>query len=145
MHLGTGSCADPTSNSNLTAVAGKVAFYANNPVIMSDVAIFRDVIMNHGNAYSATTGRFTAPLGGVYVFHLYYTMILTLNLNLRIQVNGGTVCSGYTDDREMGVCSAIVQLQHGDVVNVRKNLYRGSFFNGQDSSSGLSGFLYLPL
>ena len=40
----------------------------NERVQAGDVIIARDVIINQGQGYSASTGHFTAPISGVYFF-----------------------------------------------------------------------------
>ncbi len=128
-------------------ISEKVAFFARNAEIQTDkVLIFRDVTMNHGNAYNRTTGSFTAPLGGVYVFHLFYTPPGD-RLEVEIQVNGDTACTGtstddqyeYHDSLGQGTCSAIVRLNQGDVVTVRAD-NTGAIKEG--AYSGFLGFLY---
>ncbi len=127
---------------------GKVAFYARNAKIRSTVldVIFRDVITNHGNGYSNTTGSFTAPLGGIYVFHLQYVLSSHYMLSsLVIQVNGQVICNGYIGDiDDQGTCSAVIQLQQGDVVNVKKS-GTNVRLHWPEHTSSFSGFLYLPL
>ncbi len=103
--------------------------------------IFRGVITNHGNAYNNETGFFIAPLGGIYVFHLYYLMDGNTNLYILIQVNNQVVCSGHAfENYDQGVCSAVVQLDQGDVVSVRRGSDAGNVLFPAHGS-GFSGFL----
>ncbi len=140
------SCRRESQLTDLAVISGKVAFFARNAEIMPDeFAIFRDVIINHGNGYDKKTGVFKAPLGGVYIFHLYYMMEGSDDLYIAIQLKGQTVCSGYAANHfDHGVCSAAVHLKKGDVVNLRRIKKKGSL-RWPEYSSGFSGFLYLPL
>ncbi len=98
--------------------------------------------MNHGNGYNAITGAFTAPLGGVYVFNLYFSLSGGNNIDMGIEVNGKGVCDAFAagTNYDTGVCSAMAQLKPGDVVNVKK-LFNGGLHNPAHGS-GFSGFLY---
>ncbi len=121
-----------------------MAFFAHNAVLSSNRAIFRDVTLNHGNAYNADTGRFTAPLGGVYVFHLFYQTQGGNNVYLGIQVNGNDRCAGEAHDFESVSCSAIVRLEQGHVVSV-SDIYSPRSPPLTGIKSGFSGFLYFAL
>ncbi len=131
----------------LSVFPGKVAFFAQNAEVVSDIdVIFRDVITNHGNGYDSNTGSFKAPLGGIYVFNVFYTTYLDDDNDLVMQVNRKAVCIGYANENyDMGVCSAVVQLDQGDVVNVKKVCCTGSRLESSRLRSGFSGFLYSAL
>ncbi len=124
-----------------------MAFFARNggattvprTVTVNSVTVFHIIETNVGNAYNATTGLFTAPLGGVYVFHLHYGTDRDTDTELAIQANGRTVCDGNAQkDFAQGVCSAIVRLTSGDVVTVRA-IKRARVMAG--FRCGFSGFL----
>ncbi len=123
-----------------------MAFHARNAEILSDDDVrFSEVETNHGNGYDSDTGHFTAPVSGIYAFNTFFVMSSTTDLYLSIQVNGATVCTGYAmDNYDMGVCSADVQLDQGDVVHVEMTSSSGSLYS-YAYGSGFSGFLYLPL
>ena len=122
-----------------------MAFFARHAEIRSDV-VFRTITTNQGNGYNNTTGRFTAPLKGVYVFDIFYTIPASADLYFAIQVNGNTVCAAYAvENWDVGVCSAVVQLELGDVVNVKMTCCEGGSLWQPEYNSGFSGFLYLAL
>ncbi len=124
------------------AAARQAAFFARNAEIRSNIdVIFRDVTTNHGNGYNKTTGSFRAPLGGIYVFHLFFKTENKSYLNIAIQVNGKTVCLGQaSNDWDMGVCSAAVHLEEGAIVNAKRTAGAGRL-DEPSFSSGFSGFL----
>ena len=66
--------------------------------------------------------------------------------DLGILVNDNAVCAGdaVSDGNNQGTCSAILQLQVGDVVNV-KAIYGDVFLNNIGNMNGFAGFLYQAL
>ncbi len=139
-HTHTHTHAQGCSHKSFTAVSVVLVFgrYLRPP-------IFRNLEINHGNGFSSTTSSFTAPLGGIYVFHLFYSADPGRHINLGIYVNGGMVCTGVgSGDYQTGTCSTIVQLKAGDVVNARRSHGPGRV-HAPEYSTGFSGFLYLPL
>ncbi len=106
--------------------------------------IFDTVELNHGNAYNKETGNFTAPLGGIYVFHLQ-SFCWSSASRLGIHANGGLVCVYGCENKEESDCSAIVRLERGDVINVKAEqliINRTVWSSSQGSDfSGFSGFL----
>ncbi len=101
------------------------------------------VEINHGNAYNADTGDFIAPLGGIYVFHLFYTAggRYTRNTQLQIHVNWRPVCTGHADlENDQGVCSAIVRLERGHKVTVMSASSEAGVSGNH--FTGFSGFRY---
>ncbi len=81
-----------------------MAFYAHNTPLLptaaaswrNSTAIFEAVETNYGSGYDATTGVFTAPVEGVYVFSLFYTKTAGANeARLAIKVSRGAIRSDY--------------------------------------------------
>ena len=105
---------------------------------------------NLGNGYNTASGSFTALQHGYYIFTIFFQTNPTLGeaTDLAIMVNDNMVCRGDGDpaDYNQGVCTAIVQLQVGDVVNV-KAVYGDALLNGAKDGqvSGFSGFIYHQL
>ncbi|KAH3698923.1 hypothetical protein DPMN_073868 [Dreissena polymorpha] len=103
----------------------KIAFHAHLSTSIANVEpwksiVFDTVVTNHGNAYSGTTGIFTAPRPGVYAFYVHIlgsnrVMEVTLRKNdhnLVLLYSQGT--GHYGSDDNM----AVVDLAEGDRVCV---------------------------
>ncbi len=129
--------------SHVFRITGSVAFFARGhgvKVNRGATVVFPSVEVNHGNGYSATTGLFTAPLEGIYVFHLFYETNFIEDSKLGVAVNGRVVCMGNAQGNyAQGTCSAIVRLRHGDVVNVLA--VESSTLTDSGARHGFSGFL----
>jgi hypothetical protein len=51
-----------------------------------------DVSVNIGSGYNSSTGRFTVPVAGTYIFLVsFFTNIANAPIDFRINVNGGSV------------------------------------------------------
>ena len=60
---------------------------------MDETLVFKNIILNEGNAYSSKTGMFTAPYSGLYLF----------TVQIGIGDDGGRiVCSIMVEDKEFG-------------------------------------------
>ncbi|XP_076118963.1 cerebellin-1-like [Alosa pseudoharengus] len=111
--------------------------------------VFTKIITNVGQAYSSTTGFFTAPVRGVYYFR--FTVmdldLIDLWVSIRMCRNGEQVIylSGYDSDRQRLYLSsgATLQLEVGDVVNMR--LPAGNRLYDDTNRTTFSGFLLFPL
>ncbi|XP_063056402.1 collagen alpha-1(X) chain-like [Engraulis encrasicolus] len=111
--------------------------------------VFSKVITNVGQAYSSTSGFFTAPVKGVYYFRFTVMDNLTSRwMAIRLYKNGQQVMyvsqhsgSGNNNYLSSGVT---LQLEMSDEVNLRiaANYYLYSNFNHH---STFSGFLLFPL
>ncbi|XP_062570759.1 uncharacterized protein LOC134232800 [Saccostrea cucullata] len=91
----------------------------------NDVILFQKVISNEGGAYNASTGVFSTPVGGVYVFSCFILTDKT-TLYAYLEVNGLKKFNilGYTppssrDDVESAGNLAVLNLQQGDRVLMR--------------------------
>ena len=86
--------------------------------------VYDVVNLNDGNGYNKADGTFTAPSGGMYVFHVstgavdnsYAVMELVLNGKVR---NIGFADSGNHRDRTFATTVTPLRLKKGDVVSTR--------------------------
>ncbi|XP_076120637.1 uncharacterized protein LOC143100930 [Alosa pseudoharengus] len=111
--------------------------------------VFTRIITNVGQAYSSTTGFFTAPVRGVYYFR--FTVLDNLStryIKISMYRNGEQIMwlDEYdTDGKATYLSSGVtLQLEVGDVVNMRLPAgYR--LFDNFNNHSTFSGFLLFPL
>jgi len=97
---------------------------ANYTVANGAEFVFNTVVTNVGGGYNSSTGRFTAPINGYYMFH--YSFLSTNNANAvdtRLRVNGSTLlAAAYSGDSvssyKSGGASAGTFLTAGQYVSV---------------------------
>ncbi|XP_026065566.1 caprin-2-like isoform X2 [Carassius auratus] len=99
---------------------------------------------NLGDMFDTTTGRFTCPASGAYVF-IFHILKLAISVPLYINLmrNEEVMVSAYANDgapdHETGSNHAILQLFQGDQVWLR--LHRGAIYGSSWKYSTFSGFL----
>ncbi|XP_037615505.1 complement C1q-like protein 3 [Sebastes umbrosus] len=104
--------------------------------------IYRTVMTNIGNAYSPSTGIFTAPFAGVYYFTIFFHTGRGHEAKLLLYKNNEHVLtthnqpSSYTADN--GGNAAFLMLQHGDQMYVRMGENTPAW--GSDYHTIFSGF-----
>ena len=107
----------------------------------SNIFTWTDIKLNIGSCYSSSTGRFTAPIAGIYVFTAN-TMANsgTGRYQTVIQKNGGWVCSGGGDSTNYihSNPSIVIHLAAGDYVEHFKNV--GTPY-GSASEHAFGGYL----
>ncbi|XP_062384614.1 complement C1q tumor necrosis factor-related protein 3-like [Sardina pilchardus] len=111
--------------------------------------VFTKIITNVGQAYSSTTGFFTAPVRGVYYFRFTVMDILSSrSMGITMNKNGEQIMYLWeydTDATDTYLSSgASLQLEEGDVVNMR--LPAGMWlYDDPSNRNTFSGFLLFPL
>ncbi|XP_063049348.1 cerebellin-3-like [Engraulis encrasicolus] len=112
--------------------------------------VFQRVITNVGEAYSSTTGFFTAPVRGVYYFRFTVEDVLDSRImSIRMHKNGERLMQlvEYDTDGQPSYLSSglALQLEKGDTVNMVIPADYRLFDNSAESRSTFSGFLLFPL
>ncbi|KAJ8298317.1 hypothetical protein KUTeg_024848 [Tegillarca granosa] len=92
----------------------QIAFTAKKKQNSKDVRgtiIFEDVLLNQGDRYSNTTGKFTAHVNGIYVFSWTIVTEQTYALGTELMLNGNRVAYGWTDARLSPVHAEMVYFE----------------------------------
>ena len=104
----------------------KVAFTAgvtsSSTTWNSGTLIFNSVILNVGNGYNPSTGVFTSPVAGTYVFYVSAVEYNKQELRVDIVLNSVSKVRtmGYSDAAfQTGTNMVVLNLQKGDSVWVR--------------------------
>lgn len=101
-----------------------------------NVLIFNSVAQNIGSVYNSTTGRFTAPITGRYIFSFVTLQVGSSEFWARARVNGSAVAlSSYTQGVTAGYtqqsASAVFALTANDYVDLY--IDRGTSYGGDTS------------
>ncbi|XP_052765494.1 caprin-2-like [Mya arenaria] len=103
-----------------------VYFHARSPqtttLTTGEVILYKTVETNQGNGYSSTSGKFTAPTRGLYLFFMHTCTPSNKFDVLRIVKEGSVLIASVQRDNNNHVCSssqAFVQLYAGDAVWVK--------------------------
>jgi hypothetical protein len=124
-----------------TRVGGAVAI---NTDVVWDAAV-----LNRGSHYSTATGRFTAPIAGVYAFWWRGDNATTNGLQMGLRLNGSVAFNGvdyagfgWNGSSASGHASGfvVVQLNANDYVYVRNEGY-GALQGDPGYNNGFGGFL----
>lgn len=123
-----------------------------NPYTPSGVIRWDQVYVNRDNCYSASTGRFTAPVSGVYCFHfsaLLATGYSGINSNWQFRVNANAqqapmpYVAKYTNEFQWISASIVLDLNSSDYVDINKSSSHQMHINPSNSNehNGFSGYL----
>ncbi|XP_052818363.1 caprin-2-like [Mya arenaria] len=94
----------------------------------NDIIIFNEMLYNIGRGYDSATGKFTAPVTGIYLFIVNLCPTKSGSIFFAIVAKEGVVANGHAHSVSNWLCvsgDAIVQLHANDVVYV-KSTYSGS-------------------
>ena len=131
----------------LTDQKQKVAFTAGvsstSTTWNSGTLIFNSVILNVGDGYNPSTGVFTSPVAGTYVFYVSAVEYLSQYLQVDIVLNSvskvtllGESAAAY----QTGTNMVVLNLQKGDSVWVRHASGKG-YWSTRVPATTFSGFL----
>lgn len=101
---------------------------------------------NNGNHFNATTGRFTAPVSGTYVFHFFGMTASsgTLDVEMRVNGAGSNNCVPYQNSTGGTHVHAsgnyVVRLNSGDYLSLWNN-NTALYSIGSGRHNGFSGYL----
>jgi hypothetical protein len=137
-------------SSGAVTLTSQPAFHATSSNAPASGAewIFNSVVFNRANRYNATTGRFTAPVAGVYYFYVYGLPAFADNSDIRIalRVNGVT----YSGNRYILTKNfsswqtirglSVMQLSAGDFVSPWID-QSGAAFHTDGGYNGFGGYL----
>ncbi|XP_062598741.1 complement C1q-like protein 2 [Saccostrea cucullata] len=150
MYGGTELIIDKNTFLVVIGVFIKVAFTAG--ITSSDSSwsgsklVFPKIIFNTGGGYNPTTGMFTAPVDGHYVFFVSVQSYGTSYIKMEIVLNGESkvkTMAHDTNDKdyyETGVNLVVLRLNQGDKVWVKHYLGTGYYSNPIPITT-FSGFL----
>lgn len=126
------------------ALSHSINFFTSGQAVLYD-----HVFTNVGSGYDASTGKFTAPIHGIYNFFFKTLVIGNFELNLDLVVVNGTaivMAESYgTSTRDgTGSASCAIELKPGDTVFIRPRQNHASHANARDWNT-FSGFLVTKL
>jgi len=115
------------------------------------VISFNKITTNLGGAYDGSSGTFTAPVNGVYVFsltiRLYGLSSYTYQGTFQLMINGAVQLSLYPDTHGKGSefssasGTAVLTLEKGDTVHVVSKETKNYIEGDMEYSSYFSGVL----
>ena len=108
-----------------------------------DILVFPHVITNKGQGYDNSTGKFTAPRDGTYVFTLtavsldnnYLSLDIVHDAVIKVRTHSSSSASWQT-----GTNLVVLELERWDAVWVKRHTGRG-YFTGSVPLITFSGFL----
>jgi C1q-related factor len=133
----------PAFDAVLTTTTGSLQYTTANTEI-----VFNSVNINEGLHYNTTTGRFTAPIAGKYMFCVFGMASQTVAW-YDIRVNGAVRTfkhSTYSSQSTVGEWAqscenTIISLSQGDYVSVFTGATTGGIYGGGNNHNGFCGYL----
>jgi hypothetical protein len=108
-----------------------------------DTLVFPHVVHNGGNGYNPSTGKFTSPTAGTYVFFVNVNVYSNSYIYLDIVLNGNSKVRSMSHNSAeylTGTNMAVLQLNKGDMVWIRRHGGKGYYSNSVPITT-FSGFL----
>ena len=122
-------------------VDGAVAFHAYlgtySSIFPGSVVVFPYVLVNLGDGYDGSTGRFTVPSGGAGLYYLYVHCMYDIGdwVYIGIRKNGAILCYATNDDlieaqdHDASSCGAVSVLDEGESFKLLFLQTNGNFFH----------------
>jgi len=118
---------------------------ASQSIVAGNYIDFNIIRTNRGGCYDATTGKFTAPISGLYFFSFFGMSLLAGTLGLQLRKNGATTDvwpyshPGDANHIHNHVgCTAILDLTTGDYVQVY--VQTGDVYGYTNAHNAFSGY-----
>ena len=113
------------------------------PNYANDAIKFNDVSINVGNGYNPGTGKFTAPVDGIYLISLSYLQQNRYSSHVQLIKDGAVYTQLHANHKNYDQLSktVLIQLKKGQKIWVR--LVRGSNYAvyGRERYTTFSGYL----
>ena len=126
-----------------TPVAFTAGMISQSSSWKGDILVFPHVITNKGQGYDNSTGKFTAPRDGMYVFFVTGVSYLKNGLLLDIVQDGVRKVRTFSENSyyyETGTNLVVLELDRGDAVWVRR-VSGGGYWTYSVPLTTFSGFL----
>ena len=122
------------------------AFHAlrtSGTVAIDTVVLWNQVLLNRGNSYNASTGRFTAPITGAYLLHSHMNNTSGTGIHPELRINSANTNYyrgfGVGSTAHAGI-SAVVQMTAGDYADVYTGGY-GAIQGDPGYNNAFCGYL----
>ena len=126
-----------------TPVGFTAGITSYNSTWQGDILVFPHVITNKGQGYSSSSGKFTAPRDGTYVFTVTVMSYYNNDLKLDIVHDGVSkvrTWSHHSARYQTGTNLVVLELDRGDAVWVRRFTGQGYSTNSVPLTA-FSGFI----
>nr|XP_022320147.1 complement C1q-like protein 2 isoform X2 [Crassostrea virginica] len=126
-----------------TPVAFTASLTSPSDSWLGDILVFPHVITNKGQGYSSSSGKFTAPRDGTYVFALTAVSYYSNHLRLDIVHDGDSKVRTWSDSSaryQTGTNLVVLELDRGDAVWVTR-YYGQGYYTHSVPLTTFSGFL----
>lgn len=149
--LNVGSGQLKVDSSGRVTMSNQPAFTAYNAAAngigTTTVIVWTNTELNRGGHYNTATGRFTAPVSGVYFFSYRVLTAAGITTQPRLAKNGGWIDGATTySNPAAGIYAAMsidvaIQCNAGDYITCGILNAAGEVHTGPNYNSGFSGFL----
>eukprot|EP00105_Crassostrea_gigas_P008402 XP_011422962.2 PREDICTED: uncharacterized protein LOC105325204 [Crassostrea gigas] len=132
------------NNCGAKSIGFTVGVTSSSSTWSGDILVFPHLVTNHGNGYNPSTGKFTAPKDGTYVFFVAVNSYGSQTVYLNIVHNGLNVVQsmayGSSASHQTGTNMALIHLDKGDSVWISHSSGTG-YYTTSVPITTFSGFL----